>query len=261
MNTESIRTSVFCGLLVLLAGCSSSTIVEQGQERQPVIDNWQNVYLYFSPPAHYEVIGMVTGKGRGLSDEGKMEHALEGMKEEALDAGATGVLLQSAGTVTSGSISTATWNSNDYGGSAFGASIPITRGSIMGLAIYVPQDVADFTRALQAHQTTYGNLSTQKDAMKAAVNNAKKIGTKTDIAAAEHNLQTVKDAEDAEFCGEDGWYADQMTAQQQLMDKMRAEEAASQNAAKKDENANHNDECLAAAKKNDLAIWRKLGCK
>ncbi|MGH2638829.1 MAG: hypothetical protein ACRDF4_06045, partial [Rhabdochlamydiaceae bacterium] len=75
-----------------------------------------------------------------------------------------------------------------------------------------------------------------------------------------YNLQTVEDAEDAGSCGEDGWYADQMAAQQQLMDKMRAEEAANQNAAKK-EDADLNDECLAAAKKNDLATWRKLGCK
>ena len=246
MNTESIRNSIFCGLLVLLAGCSSGTIVEQGQERQPVIDNWQNVYLYFSPPAHYEVIGMVTGKGRGLSDEGKMENALEGMKEEALDAGATGVLLQSAGIATAGSIGTATWSSTGSSGYAFGASVPITRGSITGLAIYVPVDAADFTKALYAHQTKCNSLSAKEGSMKAALGVTKKTGTNADIATAKLSLQTVEDAEDAEYCGENGWYADQMTAQKQLMDKMRAEEAASQNAAKQEEAANLNDECLAA---------------
>ncbi|MGA9853267.1 MAG: hypothetical protein WBR15_10085 [Gammaproteobacteria bacterium] len=255
-----MKTWVFCGFLILLAGCSSGTIVEQGQERQPVIDNWENVYLYFSPPAHYEVIGMVTGKGRGFSDESKMENALEGIKEEAMDAGATGVLLQSAGTVTSGSISTATWNSNDYGGYAFGASVPIIRGSVTGLAIYVPEDAANFTTALHVHQTKCAALSAQEDAMKAALKVAKKGGTKADIAVAEQNLQAVDDAEDVRYCGDDDWYAEQMSAKQQLMDKMRAEEAASQNAAKKEE-TDLSDECLAAAKKNDLATWRKLGCK
>ncbi|MGH8321398.1 MAG: hypothetical protein ACRESX_01240 [Gammaproteobacteria bacterium] len=192
MNIESIRKSAFCGFVILLAGCSSGTIVEQGQERQPVIDNWQNVYLYFSPPAHYEVIGMVTGKGRGFSDEGKMENALEGIKEEAMDAGATGVLLQSAGTVASGSISTATWNSNDYGGYAFGASVPIIRGSVTGLAIYVPEDAANFTKALHAHQSKCDALSAQEDNMKAVLKLAKKTGINADIAAAKHNLQTVE---------------------------------------------------------------------
>ncbi|MGH8321399.1 MAG: hypothetical protein ACRESX_01245 [Gammaproteobacteria bacterium] len=44
------------------------------------------------------------------------------------------------------------------------------------------------------------------------------------------------------------------------MDKMRAEEAASQKAADK-EDADLKEECLIAAKKNDLDTWRKLGCK
>lgn len=85
-----MKTSIVSGLAILVAACSSGTIVKQGdQNRQPVIDNWQNIYLYFSPPANYEVIGMVTGTGHGLGDETKMENALEGLKEKARDAGAT----------------------------------------------------------------------------------------------------------------------------------------------------------------------------
>ena len=261
MNAQSIRTLIICGLLAMFAGCSTGTIVEQGQERQPVIDHWENVYLYFTPPAHYEVIGMVTGKGRGFGDEQKMNNALEGMKEEAKDAGATGVLLQSAGTVTAGSVSTATWNSNDYGGYAFGASVPVTNGSVSGLAIYVPQDAANFTSALHAHRAKCDALSEQEEAVEAALKVAKKTGIKADIAAAKHNLRAVEHAEDAEYCGDDNWYAEQVTAQHQLMDKMRAEEAASQNAKKTETAVTIYDECLAAARRNDLATWRKLGCK
>ena len=256
-----IRAAAISIAIILITGCSSGTIVEQGPERQPVIDNWQNVYLYFAPPAHYEVIGMVTGKGRGFSDESKMENALEGMKEEARDAGATGVLLQSAGEVTAGSVNTATWSSSGYGGYAIGASIPIVRGSVSGLAIYVPEDAANFTNAFHEHQAKCDALSNKENAMKDALKVAKKAGDSAGITASNYNLQTVEDSEDAAYCGDDNWYAEQMAAQQQLMDKMRAEEAASQNAAKQKENANLEDECLAAAQKNDLATWRKLGCK
>lgn len=257
-----MKTSIICGAAILLVACSSSTIVKQGdQKRQPVIDNWQNIYLYFSPPSDYETIGMVTGKGRGLGDESKMQNALEALKEEARDAGATGVLLQSAGIATAGSIGTAAWSGTGSGGFAIGSSVPITNGSITGFAIYVPADAANFTRALQAHQSKCDALSAQKDNLKDALKAVKKTGTDADITAAKKNIDAVEDAQDAEFCREDAWYADQMAVQQQLLDKMRAEQAASQDAAKKTQEADLQEQCLEAARKNDLAAWQKLGCK
>lgn len=257
-----MKTSIICGLAVLVAACSSGTIVKQGdQKRQPVIDNWQNISLYFSPPANYEVIGMVTGKGHGLGSQSKMENALEGLKQEAQDAGATGVLLQSAGIATEGSVGTAVWSGSGSGGVAIGSSVPITNGSITGLAIYVPADAAAFTQALQAHRSKCDALSAQKDKLKDTLKAVKKTGTDADIAAAKKDIDAVDDARDAELCREDAWYADQMAAQQQLLDKMRAEEAASQDAAKKAQQADLQEQCLEAAKQNDLATWQKLGCK
>ncbi len=254
-----MKTSTLCGLLVLLAGCSSGTIITQGGERKPVIDNWQNVYIYFSPPSNYEVIGMVSGKGHGLGDQSKMENAIEGMKEEALDAGATGILVQGAGLATAGTISTASVQGTSYGAYGFGATVPIVNGEASGLAIYVPSDAANFVKAKQAYESECNTLSTNKDAAKEAVKAAKKTGTPTDVDAAKKNVDAIENEQDAKFCGDDDWYAKQMTFQQELMAKMRAEDQASKDAEKNE--ADKQALCLAAAQKNDLAMWRKLDCK
>jgi hypothetical protein len=255
-----MKTSIFFGLLVLVTGCSSGTIVQQGTERAPVMNDWENLYIYFSPPENYQVIGMVTGKGHGFGDQSKMENAMEGMEEQAREAGATGVLVQSAGMSTAGAVSTSSWQGNGSGGYAFGAAVPLMNGSVSGLAIYVPADAANYTQALQIHESVCGTLSTNEESTKAAVDSAKKSGVAADINTAKHNLDAVKDEEDSNYCGRDAWYAKQMEAQQQLLDKMRAE-AASQAVDKKAAEATHDEECLAAAKNNDLDTWRKLNCK
>ena len=254
-----MKTSILFGLLVLLAGCSSGTIVTQSEDRKPVIDNWENMYLYFSPPANYEAIGMVAGKGRGFGDQSKMENAVEGMKEEAREAGATGILVQSAGLVEAGSVSIANVQGTNYGAYGFGATVPIVKGRASGLAIYVPADAANFIKAQQAHQTQCDSLSANEDALEAAVKAAKKTGTPADVDAAKKSMQVVEDEESANFCGRSAWYAKQMASQQQLMQKMRAEDQATQDAEKGE--ADKQAQCLAAAQKNDLATWRKLGCQ
>lgn len=246
-------------LIVLLTACSSGTIVTQGGERKPVIDNWQNVYIYFSPPANYEVIGMVNGKGRGLGDQSKIENAIEAMKEEALDAGATGILVQGAGFETAGTISTASVQGTSYGAYGFGATVPVVNGEASGLAIYVPSDAANFLKAKQTYESSCNALSESEDAAKEAVKVAKKSGTPADVDAAKKKVDAVENEQDAEFCGNDDWYAKQMTSQQQLMARMRAEDQATKDAEKGA--ADLQEKCLEAAKNNDLATWRKLGCK
>jgi hypothetical protein len=245
-------------LSMLMVACSSGTIVTEGDNsRNPVIDNWENVAFYYMPPAHYEVIGVVTGKGKGFGDQSKMENAVEGIKEEALDAGATGVLLQTSGLASAGSVNIASATVN--GGAVFGVgqSIPVVQGEITGQAIYVPEDAAAFIKAKAAHEARCDALDAKKDSMEDAVTAAKK----TDKAAAEKNLDDVKDERDNEHCHRSAWYADQMQDKQQLMDKMRTEDQAAQDKEKEAANADHDAQCLAAAKANDLATWRKLECK
>jgi len=253
--------TLFLSFLILVAGCSSGTIVMQGAARPPVMQHWENLYVYFSPPPDYIVIGMVSGSGRGFSGQGKMDNALEGMKEQAREAGATGVLMQSAGITTVGAVGGSTWQGGGYGGSSFGFAVPVTGGSVSGLAIYVPADAARYTLALQEHDSTCAALSTADDKMEAALKATKKTGIAADIAIAKGNLRTADDAQDANYCGHDAWYAEQVEAQQQQMDKMRAEAAASNSAGKSKTDATNDTECQAAAEKNDLQAWRKLKCK
>lgn len=254
-----MKNSVIYIVFIAIVGCSSGTIVTQGEERKPVIDNWENVYIYYSPPANYETIGMVTGKGHGFGDQSKMNNAMEGMLDQAREAGATGVLVQSAGLGVVGSVSAANVQATNSGAYGFGTTVPIVNGEASGLAIYVPADAANFIKAQQAHQIGCATLSTNEDVLNAAVKAAKKTGTPADVDAAKQNLQTVEDQEDAQFCGRSAWYAKLMGKQQELMDKMRAEDQASQDAEKNA--AQLEQECLEAAQKNDLATWRKLGCK
>lgn len=256
-----MKSSFLYGFLALLVGCSSGTIVTQGQERQPVIDNWENMYIYFSPPADYETIGMVSGKGRGFGDQSKIGNAIEGMKEEAREAGATGVLVQSAGLAEAGSVGVANVQGANYGAYGFGATVPIVNGEATGLAIYVPADAAAFAKAKMEHESKCDALSANEDAMEAAVKAAKKSGSTADVGAAKNNLQTVEDQEDAIFCNRSAWYARLMSAHQQLLDKMRAEDQAAKAAEKSSAETDKQAQCLAAAQQNDLAAWRKLGCQ
>lgn len=260
-----MKKPVACLITILMVGCSSGTIVTEGDnKRDPVIDNWHNVALYFSPPAHYEVIGAVTGKGKGglfHSDQSKMEDAIEAVKEEALDAGATGVLLQSSGLTDAGSINTATATVNGGAVFAVGNSIPVVNGSVTGQAIYVPEDAAAFIKAKAVHSATCDSLSDKEDGLEQAVKAAKKSGTSADVDKAKKDQQDNEDAEDQEYCGKSAWYADQMQARQQLLDKMRAQDLAAQSKEKDAAEAEHEAQCLAAAKANDLATWRKLQCK
>jgi hypothetical protein len=256
-----MKTLLLFSLLILIVGCSSGTIVMQGAARPPVMQHWENLYLYFSPPPNYIVIGMVTGSGSGLSGQGKMDNALEGMKEQAREAGATGVLLQSAGITAVGAVSSSIWSGGRYGGSSFGFSAPVTGGSVSGIAIYVPADAARHTLALQAHESTCAALSTADNKMEAALKAAKKTRIAANIVTAKGNLRAADNAEDANFCGDDDWYAEQIEAQEQQMDTMRAEAAASERAGESKTDESQEAKCEAAAAKNDLQAWRKFNCK
>jgi hypothetical protein len=259
-----VKSSIFYALVVLLAGCGSGTIIMQGDnKRDPVIDESENIALYYTPPAHYEVIGVVTGKGKGglfHSDQSMMGDAVEEMKDQARDAGATGVLLQSSGLAEAGRINTASATVN--GGAVFGVgtSVPIVEGEVSGQAIYVPEDAAAFIKAKAVHQSKCDAMDAKEDSLSAAEKAAKKSGTPADVKKAEQDEDDLDDAEHAEYCGRDAWYADQMQAKQALMDKMRAEDQAAQDKDKDATEAEKQAQCLAAAKANDLATWRKLGC-
>jgi hypothetical protein len=180
-----------------------------------VIDGWENLALYYSPPANYEVIGEVTGEVKGFRAVSRMGYAIEGMKRAARVEGATGVLVVVPADV---------WGPQAVAPLPAGTGFPVYAVEskatmygigvrIAGLAIYVPADADAFQKAAQAHAITCAVLSPRKDDMEDAYNAVKKTGTRAAIAAAQVSLRSAEDAADAANCGDDDWYAVQMTAQ------------------------------------------------
>lgn len=181
----------------------------------PVIDEWENLALYYSPPAHYDVIGRVSGKTSGFTAKGRMAEAIEGMKRSAREEGATGVLVDTQADPLSQGLTAAPPAGTGSPVYAVGGTLPASFGDAYGYAIYVPADLEAFQKAAQVHATTCDALSQKKDDAKDAYKALKGSGTPADIDAAKAKLQAAEDASDAAYCGDDPWYAEQMTAQKQ----------------------------------------------
>lgn len=178
----------------------------------PVIDEWENVALYYSPPAHYEVIDRVSGRPRGLFSS-SMGHAIEVMKESARKEGATGVLVELKDYAPGQEPTTAPPAGTAAPVYAADSTVPLHNGWASGWAIYVPADADAFLKASQVHGATCDALSQKKDDAKDAYKAIKDTGMPAEITTAQANLQSAEDAADAAYCGDDDWYAEQMTAQ------------------------------------------------
>lgn len=176
-----------------------------------VIDEWENLALYYSPPANYEVIGPVSGKASGFSSSSRIGNAVEDMKGWARKEGATGVLVDSKPDTPDQEPTAAP--AMGTGSPVYGAvsTLPFYGPWVHGSAIYVPADADAFLKASQAHGVTCDALSQKKDDAKDAYKAIKGSGAPADIAAAQAKLQSAEDAADAAYCGDDDWYAEQMT--------------------------------------------------
>ena len=86
--------------VLLLSGCASGSAVVTGGKRPPVPT--EAVKLYLSPPANYEVIGLVEATGMGWTSQGRMDNAIDKLKEKAGKIGANGVLIATAGEASGG---------------------------------------------------------------------------------------------------------------------------------------------------------------
>jgi hypothetical protein len=121
-------------LTLLLSACASGTIVLTGHARAPI--SADAVVLYVTPPAHYEVIGLVNAHAaHGWTDQGRMDKAVAELKEQAADVGANGVLVGSTGVGIGGTAGVAVPTGG--GGAIFVASDSHDQ-QISGTAIYVP---------------------------------------------------------------------------------------------------------------------------
>lgn len=178
------------------------------QEPRPaVMDEWENLAIYYTPPPQFEVLGETRGEARGFTSKGRMESVVEDMKERALKDGATAVLMNADARPFTAAPAPST-GMPVYGPSGE-ASILV--GWVEGLEIYVPADAEAFQKAAQLHASTCESLSQKKDAADDAYDAAKDTKSSPDVvAAAKQALQDAKDAKDAAYCGDDNWYAEQM---------------------------------------------------
>lgn len=138
----------------LVACGTDGTSVLTGQSR-PSTDPSQ-VVLYLTPPAKYETIGLVTAKsGKHGSDQGKMNDAVQKLKEEAAEVGANGVVIQGTGESTSSTTGVVV----QAGDVPFIFSTQHHRETINGTAIFVAPTDAESAINLSAPGVDYKSAS------------------------------------------------------------------------------------------------------
>ena len=134
---KSIRTTI--SLLVLtifafnLSGCATGTTLVTGVKRDAT--NFEQVKIYHTPPANYEVIAIVKASSEmGWTDQESLDMAVEEIKKQAAKVGANGIILEKTGKESSGSYGN--FFSNGYGGGFFVGGEDYSQ-VVSGTAIYV----------------------------------------------------------------------------------------------------------------------------
>ncbi len=138
------RSFFLPALLVLLASCASSSILV-GTARPPM--DPATVKIYFKPPKKFEEVALLDSSSKSswaISDQGKMDVVIRRLREEAAKHGANGVLLQSRGEQSAGTVGTASGSATAYGNSAYGTAMGVGANIFYkvgsGIAIYVIEE-------------------------------------------------------------------------------------------------------------------------
>ena len=128
-----------CSLIgFIIIGCSASSHIVVGQARPAISPT--KVKLYNKAPEKYDEIAIIDSSSKNswaVTDQGKVDVAIERLKEEAASLGANGILIQLTGDISTGSVSTG--SATGYGNSAYGYGISssVLHKAAKGLAIYV----------------------------------------------------------------------------------------------------------------------------
>ena len=119
---------IMAALVLMAMGCATGSTVLIGTAR-PAIEPDQ-VKLYLEAPTSFEVIGLVEASSdSGWTAQGSMDYAIEELKNQAAKIGANGVLLDSTGSKSSGTVGFYS------GGVWYGA--PVEAKTVSGQAIFV----------------------------------------------------------------------------------------------------------------------------
>ncbi len=139
-----LKTSLLIAVLALV-GCSTSSSIVVGKSRPEISPS--QVKIFLRAPKKYEEIAVLDTSSKqswAVTDQGKMDVVVTRLKETAAKLGANGVLLQSSGDRSVGSISSATGSATAYGSSAFGSTSGLSAGIFVkagsGLAIFVEEE-------------------------------------------------------------------------------------------------------------------------
>lgn len=120
--------------LLIVAGCSEGSLLMLGNARNRVSP--EQVVIYTQAPQKYEVIALVTAKGKNaVTLQNKQDYAIRELKEQAASVGANGVLLEEIGEVPVSTTGTYVQTSKSTG-MYTGASG--TEVVVKGKAIFVP---------------------------------------------------------------------------------------------------------------------------
>ena len=117
--------------IIFLAGCATGSSIITGTPRPAVLPT--EVRLFLSPPAEYEVIGLVEARSEvGFSRQSAQDRTIEDLRRRAGRMGANGILLTNSGDQQSGSVGTVS-------GGMFITSTT-THITARGVAIFVIQE-------------------------------------------------------------------------------------------------------------------------
>ncbi|KRG73576.1 hypothetical protein ABB28_10425 [Stenotrophomonas chelatiphaga] len=137
-TTTTFRWTAAAAVLLLVAGCASTSRVMLGQARAP-IDPAQ-VQVYSTPPAgSVEIAQLESSSAVGFGTQGQTDAAVARLKRDAAALGANGVILMGVG--SSGSPVGMSVGAGSYGshvGGGLGIGIPTTQRKAAGVAIWVP---------------------------------------------------------------------------------------------------------------------------
>lgn len=130
-----MKKILILSIAITLSGCivKSGTHIRTG-EMMPKTTS-QQVKLYSQPPKNYRTLGLVSGKASYafVSEQTRMDAAIERMRKEAAALGANGILLQSAGSIAA----------NTGVGQIIGNTVITSKANdavVSGTAIYVIEE-------------------------------------------------------------------------------------------------------------------------
>ncbi len=132
-----MKKSILLATIFFLVGCAASSSILVGKSRPPISS--EAVKLYIKPPSKYEEIAILDSSSKSswaVTDQGKMDVAIQRLKEEAAKVGANGILINGTGDGSGGGVVTGSTS----GGVSSGVFMSVFHKTARGVAIFVESE-------------------------------------------------------------------------------------------------------------------------